>query len=379
MTSLYVHVPYCEQKCFYCAFNSKAGSQTEDRKRFVEGMIAEIRRRPVTAPLSTIYVGGGTPSTLEPELLGSLLDAIRSHFGLTPDYEWTVEVNPGTAVASIVPVLKAYGVNRVSMGVQTMDPERLKEMGRIHTPGDVVEAVHILRAHGIPRFNLDLIYGQPGQTLQAFDDDLSQLLALHPTHLSLYCLQYEEGTVYTKRKDEGRYVDAAEELAASMFDRAVFRLRQHHIEWYEVSNFAQSGHESRHNMVYWKNCDYQAVGPGAYGREGNIRYTEWHDVPRWIDGALLGTGVRESEEILGPKEDALDMLTSGLRTREGIRFSEIRSRTGIDVVIGHEARLAQWVERGLAELDGDRLRLNERGVLVLDHLLLPFYETVATS
>ncbi len=376
MTSLYVHVPYCEQKCFYCAFNSKAGSATLDRERFVEAMIRELRRRPSGRRLSTIYVGGGTPSSLEPQLLDSLFQTIKDHYGVQDNYEWTVEVNPGTAVASVLPVLTKHGVNRVSMGVQSMDPARLKQMGRIHSPDDVEDAVRLIRNAQIPRFNLDLIYGQPNQTLDEWNTDLTKILELHPQHLSLYCLQYEDGTLYTKRRDEGRYVDAEEDLTASMFELALDKLQSFGMAWYEVSNFAVSGHESHHNMVYWRNENYEAIGPAAFGRIGNTRYTEWSDVNTWVDAAMEGTSLREEEEVLTARDDALDMLTSGLRTREGISFNEIENRTGINALAGHESRLSEWVERGMAHFTGDRLRLTSRGVIVLDNMLLPFYKTI---
>ena len=376
MTSLYVHVPYCEQKCFYCAFNSKAGSGYDDRARFVDAVTTELLRRPNRRPLDTIYIGGGTPSVLEPVLLDRLLHAIAERAGLAEGYEWTVEVNPGTAVHAVMPVLAARGVNRVSMGVQSMDPRRLKEMGRLHSPSDVTEAVELVRRHGIRRFNLDLIYGQPHQSLNDWKRDLDEVLSFEPEHLSLYCLQYEDGTVWTDRRRRGLYESQDEDLAADMFHAAVEATGAKGLRWYEVSNFSVPGAESLHNKVYWRNEDYEAVGPGAYGREGSVRWKEIEDIKAWTAAALDGHDVRAEEETLGPKEDYLDLLTSGLRTREGVDLESIRRRTGIDVSDSIQSHLNSTMEKGLAEREGSILRLTNEGVLVLDDIVLPFYEAL---
>lgn len=376
MTSLYVHVPYCEQKCFYCAFNSKAGSGYDDRARFVDAVTAELHRRRDRRPLDTIYIGGGTPSVLEPNLLDRLLHAVSDRAGLADGYEWTVEVNPGTAVEAVMPILAARGVNRVSMGVQSMDPRRLKEMGRLHGPSDVVEAVRLVRSHGIRRFNLDLIYGQPDQSLADWNEDLETVLALNPEHLSLYCLQYEEGTVWTERRRKGVYDSQDEDLAADMFHRAVAATAVKGLRWYEVSNFSVPGHESRHNGVYWRNEDYEAVGPGAYGREGSVRWKEIEDIKAWTSAALDGSTVRMEEEVLGPVEDYLDLLTSGLRTREGVDLDIVRRKTGLDVSDSLQSHLKSSMESGLLEREGSILRLTDSGILVLDDIVLPFYEAL---
>lgn len=367
---LYVHVPFCERKCPYCAFNSYAGSRRNEADAYLDALLIELASLGRFLELDTIYVGGGTPTALEPAAFGRLLQGLQAVAGRP--LEWTVEANPGTVTEDHLAALVSAGVNRISMGVQSMDPEGLRRMGRIHTADDVRQTVEALRAHGITNVNLDLIYGQPGQDVDAFIADVEAVLELEPDHLSLYALQYEDGTAFTRERDAGRLEEAAEELVIAQFHAARERLARAGFEQYEVSNFARPGRRSLHNLNYWRNLPYFGIGAGAWGCVDGYRLLNESD-PRTYTRRVLDEGAAYvSKETLGPKETYVETLASGLRTTEGVDLAALRERTGLDASVLHGEHLDMIFSNGLATMDEGRLVLTVDGLCVLDELLLPF-------
>jgi oxygen-independent coproporphyrinogen-3 oxidase len=370
---LYVHIPFCASKCHYCAFNSYAQSDPRLFDRYVEALKIEWSTRR-SEFLETIYVGGGTPSVLSGVQIHSLLTSLTMGLRGTGPKEITVEVNPGTTNPEFLEAITAAGVDRVSMGVQTMDARRLKRLGRVHTPDDVVESVKSLRQAGIKRISLDLIYGQPDQSMQEWLQDVQRLLDLEPDHLSLYALQYEEGTVFTKALEKGKLAELEEDLVLRMFFGAKERLSEKGYAFYEISNACRPGEESLHNLAYWHNRPYIGLGAGAYGGINQRRYRNELSPETYIKKVEeTGHAVIEDEQ-LGPWETYVECLSSGLRMMEGVDLDLIAKRTGFHGDDFHRHHLDEIVERGLAVRDGSRIRLTWEGIWVLDTLLLPFLD-----
>lgn len=374
--SLYVHVPYCEKKCSYCAFNSAAGRSLEEQDQYVNAVLQELDTTLCLygPEVRSIYIGGGTPSALPGPLFLKLLRGIEARVVINHVQEWTVEVNPGTLTTEHLSALRSTKVNRVSMGVQTMDPDRLSFLGRVHTVEQVHESVQQLREAGIQRINLDLIYSQPGQTLEAWDNDVNKIIQLQPEHISAYSLQYEEGTPFLRDLQAGRLQPSDEELTREMFVLLEQRVTNAGFHLYEISNFARQNEESRHNQHYWLNLDYHGIGAGAWGRSGAKRYRNICSPAQYIRSVTKSGQAVEETDVLGDKEDWLDCLTSGLRTTRGVALDELHQRTGIDTERVAQQVLAELTTAGLGTLDNHRLCLTRDGLWVLDSIMARFLD-----
>lgn len=367
---LYAHVPFCFHKCHYCDFYSFV--DREDRQpAYVARLEAELAAAAdlglFARPIEAIFIGGGTPTLLRPDLLARTLAAIRGAVTLAPGYEWTVEANPETVTDEVAAILVSGGVNRVSLGAQSFHPAHLKTLERWHDPANVARAVGRLRRAGVRRLNIDLIFGIPGETLEEWTADLDTALALQPDHLSCYGLTYEANTAMTKRLELGQFEPCDEDLEAAMYERTLERLAAAGFVQYEISNFAKPGEACRHNLLYWKNADWWALGPSASGHLQGVR---WKNVPRlgdWLDSE--GTSPVVDVEQVEPAVRQGELLMIGLRLIEGVEravVDECCSGTR-----GPERRAA--IERhraaGLLEEGEGRLRLTKAGLLLADEVL----------
>lgn len=372
---LYVHVPFCFHKCHYCDFYSFVESKGREAA-FVDRLLEEARAwagLACGAPrggLETLFVGGGTPTLLAPDLLSRLLHGLRGAFAWRPSAEWTVEANPETVTDEIASALAEAGVNRVSIGCQSFDPVLLKALERWHDPESVSRAVERLRAAGIGNINLDLIFGIPAQSPEQWRRDLDQALALEPSHLSCYGLVYEPNTALTKRRDLGLVVPMDEELEAAMYEHARERLAGAGFEHYEISNWARPGMRCRHNELYWTDADWLALGPSASGHAGNLR---WRNIPRL--GGWLACGPFSPlahAERLSESQRIGERFMLGLRRVEGLPLAEAQGLLAASDPAGANER-SRAIERscrdGLLERAGGRLRLTARGLLVADSVL----------
>ena len=374
--ALYVHVPYCARKCEYCAFNSAAGRSRQEQARYVNAVLQETQRALIDRQnhVSSIYVGGGTPTELEPQELDRLLGGIAELTHRDKRCEWTVEANPGTLTKPHIQALQRHGVNRVSMGVQSMDNESLQRLGRVHDAEEVRSSVRILREAGIQRINLDLIYGQPWQSESGWLSDLDQILDLQPDHLSAYALQYEEGTPFLEALRQGKLQACPDEQVRQMFDLACQRLEASGFHLYEISNFCREGQESVHNLNYWRNLEYYGIGAGAFGRIGSLRTRNVNSPVRYIELVEGGASALEETDHLGPREDWMESLTSGLRTREGVSLATLDERTGAQTQRWCSGILEDLRGKGLVHADSERLRLTHDGLWVLDSILVKLFE-----
>jgi len=376
---VYVHWPFCKSKCPYCDFNSHVRDGVE-QTRWRDALLRELEHAAREAPgqrVETIFFGGGTPSLMEPDTVGALTARVKTLWDSAPDIEITLEANPTSVEASRFAALAEAGVNRVSLGVQALDVPSLKFLGREHTTDEALAAIDTARRH-FARYSFDLIYARPGQTPDAWADELERALGLAGEHLSLYQLTIERGTRFFTDHARGVFALPGEDEAATMFEHTQTRLAMAGLPAYEISNHARPGAACRHNLIYWRYQDYVGIGPGAHGRfaEGKgqgrgKRATRRASGPEaWLEAVeRTGHGTAETSVITGwdLMEEALMM---GLRLVDGIDRGTFATVTGVDPVdaVG-SARLGPLVDAGFLEIDPQHLAATPAGRQRLNALL----------
>lgn len=368
---LYLHWPFCRAKCPYCDFNSHVASAV-DHRRWLAAYRAEIARIAAeTGPrtLGSIFFGGGTPSLMPPELVAGILEAVRAAWPLAGDPEVTLEANPTSVEAERFRSFRDAGINRVSVGLQALDDNDLRRLGRRHDAAEGRAALGLAQSV-FPRVSFDLIYARQHQTPAAWRAELAAALALGPEHLSLYQLTIEDGTPFAARAARGRLAGLPDEdRAAALYDITQELCDAAGLPAYEISNHARPGAECRHNLVYWRSGDFAAIGPGAHGRltlAGRRLATEGHREPmRWL-AAVETAGSGESDRVaLSSAEAAEEYALMGLRLPEGIDPGRLAAAGRP----ANPARAARLVELGLIECDDRRLRVAPRGRLLLDRII----------
>jgi len=367
---VYVHWPFCLSKCPYCDFNSHVRHAAVDEARFARAFAREIETTAARVPgreVSSIFLGGGTPSLMRPETVGAILDAIARHWHVTGDVEVTLEANPTSVEATRFAGYRLAGVNRVSLGVQALDDAALKALGRLHTAAEALQAVQIAR-RTFDRTSFDLIYARPDQTPQMWGDELKRALNEAGEHLSLYQLTIEPDTPFFGLKAQGKLKPPDEATARALYDVTQEICSQAGLPAYEISNHARAGAECRHNLVYWRGEEYAGIGPGAHGRLdiGGVRHavaTEKRPEAWLMRVEQLGHGVTVDDD-LNSEERADEFLLMGLRLAEGIdpgRYAALAGRT-LD-----PGRIAILREEGAITVDErGRLRVTRAGFPVLD-------------
>lgn len=359
IAGLYLHVPFCFHKCHYCDFYSLVETRAQPRyKPFIDALIRQLEHLAAEYSPSTrtIFIGGGTPTLLPPDQWRRLLDAMQALGFLRDLHEFTVEANPETVTDELAQVLAAGGVNRVSIGCQSFDPELLKQLERWHDPRNVEAAMRTFRGAGITNLNLDLIFAIPTQTMAQLDSDLDRAIALEPTHLSCYSLIFESGTPLTQKLKLGRVSKVGEETERAMFERVIDRLAAAGYEHYEISNWARTPYRCEHNLIYWKSENWLAAGPSA---SGHVDGRRWKIAPR------LGDFIDKSpqpeivdEEQLPPRAQLGEQLMMRIRLSEGVPLEMIPADADVDSLL----------DRGLVERDATHLRLTREGLMLADHV-----------
>ncbi len=367
---VYLHWPFCLSKCPYCDFNSHVRRSAIDEARFVRAFAAEIAATAARTPrrtVSSIFFGGGTPSLMQPQTVGALLDAVAKHWSVALDAEVTLEANPTSVEAGRFRGYRAAGVNRVSLGVQALDDRALAELGRLHSARDALDAVAIAREH-FERISFDLIYARPGQTPQDWAGELKRALAEAGEHLSLYQLTIEPDTPFATLHAAGKLKTPDNDTARALYDTTQDICAAHGLPAYEISNHARAGAECRHNLVYWRGREYAGIGPGAHGRldigdERHATATEKRP-EQWLARIEAEGHGLVTDEILTREEMADEFLLMGLRLAEGIdpaRYAKLAGRP-LDA-----ARIAHLRDHGLLETTAaGRLRVSLPGFPVLD-------------
>ncbi len=328
---IYVHIPFCARICPYCAFYKDLLDRSQT-SRFCEALLRELElnesrrrtgdRRSLLRP-STIYFGGGTPTALNIAQLESLLRGFHERLELSQLVEWTIEANPGSVSARKAALLKKFGVNRISLGVQSWDDELLKVLGREHNAQQAEESFQILRDAGFTNVNVDLMFGLPGQTVDQWRASLEKTIALGPEHVSTYCLTYEEDTEFFLRHARGEFRQDSD-VDAEFFEMKIGILEDAGYRHYEISNYARPGFESVHNRAYWLGKDYLGIGPSAVSTIGMHRRQNVCDYRAYIDRVLSGESTRTTSEHLTHEMKRTERIALGLRTRDGISASELK-------------------------------------------------------
>jgi putative oxygen-independent coproporphyrinogen III oxidase len=364
---VYVHWPFCKSKCPYCDFNSHVREGVE-QARWCTALLTELEQAAREAPdrvVQTMFFGGGTPSLMDPETVAALIARSRELWDTADDPEITLEANPTSVEAANFAALAAAGVNRVSLGVQALDPAALRFLGREHSVDEALAALDIARRH-FARFSFDLIYARPGQTPQAWAAELDRALAFAGEHMSLYQLTVERGTRFFTDHARGAFTLPGEEEAAQMLEHTQTRLSAAGMPAYEISNHARPGAACRHNLIYWQYRDYVGIGPGAHGRfaVGDAkRATRRLSGPEaWLEAVeRVGHGTAETSDVTG-QDRVEEALMMGLRLAEGIDRMGFAAVAGADPVeaLG-EAKLAPLVEAGFLEVDATHLRATPAG------------------
>ena len=380
--SLYLHIPFCHTRCYYCDFNTYAG-MLPLREPYVRALLTEIALTGAMAQLPdgkprrarTIFFGGGTPSLLSVEQITRLLDACRTAFAVDEDAEITLEANPGTLSLEQLRGLRAAGINRLSLGGQSFDAELLKTLGRIHSPAEIVQAVEHAREAGFTSINVDFMFGLPGQTMRHWQQTLDQAMALHPEHLSLYSLIVEEGTPFHAWAQEGRITPGDEDLCADMYEYADELLLKHGYVNYEISNWARPGHASRHNLTYWQNLPYLGMGAGAYSFFGGRRFSDVRDPHEYVRLLKAGQRPEAESETVEYTQEMSETAFLALRTAMGLHLPTFEQRFGLPFsqFVGDRLRVVE--EAGLLEStrdagEGEWLRLSKRGRLLGNEVFL---------
>ena len=369
MFSLYIHVPFCATRCVYCDFFSN--TDTRYKEPYLRAIEKEMELRGEYIDddtLETIYLGGGTPSQLSGNDLERIFNAISRRFSIAEGAEITLEANPDDIRPDYLSALRDLPINRISMGIQSFQPEDLRLLNRRHDREQAIRAVELCQAHGFTNLSIDLIYGLPGQTPEAWEENLRQAIRLGTPHLSAYHLTYEEGTALYKRLQAGQVEPVDEEVSVTLFHILTERMAEAGFQHYEISNFARPGFHARHNSAYWTGKPYLGLGPSAHSYNRTSR--EWNvaSLPLYLRGIESGQPATERETLdLSTRYN--DFIITGLRTMWGISLDKLRTEFGEALLAYCQKQALPYIQRGLLRQENDRLALSQAGILLSDGIM----------
>ncbi len=359
MAHLYVHIPFCPKICPYCSFYKETADRNKT-PRFLDALLLELEQYQAASQRAlrprTIFFGGGTPSALSTPQIEYLLGGLRERLDLSDLREWTLEMNPATVSLEKAQALRALGVNRISMGVQSWEPQLLAVLGRVHSAEQARRSYEILRGAGFENVNLDLIFGIPTQTVQHWESSLRETIALQPDHVSAYNLTYEEDTEFFRRFAAGELSQDVE-ADADLFEMTADTLAGAGYEAYEISNFARPGRECAHNLAYWEGADYLGLGPSAFSTVGTKRWSNVRDTARYNDLIHAGEAAADFHEEVPVAMRGAESIAFGLRTNRGVAIEDLSP---------WREQMAEFETLGLLLTAGNRVRLTRKGRLLAD-------------
>ncbi|MDP5277340.1 radical SAM family heme chaperone HemW [Sphingomonas sp. DG1-23] len=367
--ALYVHWPFCVSKCPYCDFNSHVRERV-DQDAWRSAMLADLAHEAAQLPgrtLGSIFFGGGTPSLMPPETVAAVIDAAARHWGFEPGIEITLEANPSSVEAARFADLAAAGVNRASLGLQALDDDSLRFLGRAHGVAEGLAALDTAQSV-FSRVSFDLIYARPGQDLAAWEAELRRAIGFGTEHLSLYQLTIEPGTRFATLFEKGELAAFDPDAAADLFEATRAITASAGLPAYEISNHARSGAESRHNLIYWRYGDYAGVGPGAHGRRGGFATMRHKKPENWMNAVARNGHGTQIEDALSDHERAVEALVMGLRLGEGVALARVDALAGGTAPLDRRA-LARLRDQGLIGADDGRLQVTDAGMPVLEAIL----------
>lgn len=369
--SLYIHIPFCDQKCFYCDFPSFAG-KGQLKEAYIKALIKEMNNKITKEYLiNTIFIGGGTPSSLGVNELEMLLKEV-SKLNLSNNIEYTMECNPGNLTREKLKIMKEYGVNRISMGLQAVQNTLLKSIGRIHDYDEFEKNFKEARDFGFNNINVDLIFGLPNQSLENWKESLERIIALNPEHISAYSLIIEEGTAFYKLYEEDKLKVPEEEVEREMYNLAKSKLLEAGYYQYEISNYSKIGLECRHNLAYWNMDSWIGVGSAASSYIDNKRLTNTSVVEKYIEGINNDNPIVEEEIINSLKDNMEEFMFMGLRKIKGISISEFEKRFGKSIEEVYGPLLNKYEKAKLIIRNGDNLYLSSQGIEWSNQIMAEF-------
>jgi oxygen-independent coproporphyrinogen III oxidase len=375
---LYIHVPFCSAICRYCNFTRGLLDEAL-RRRYVEAVVAEIREAPARfgwpprgAAADTLFFGGGTPSLLDSQDVAAILAACREAFDVAPGAEATLEANPESAAGPFLEGIRAAGVNRLSLGVQSFRQAELQRLGRIHDAAQARRAVAAARAAGFDNLSLDLMMWLPEQTVEQWVESVDEAIGLGPEHLSLYMLELYPNAPLAEAMARANWSMAPEDDAADMYETAMARLEEAGYRQYEISNVARPGRESRHNLKYWTDGEWLGFGPGAHSTLAGARWKNVSATDDYVARVTAGLPIETERRTLTAEERWQEAVITGLRLQAGISVAAMAAKYGVDLDAGFGLELERFQEAGAVARDGDRLRLTRRGMLVANDVLRVF-------
>jgi len=364
--SIYIHIPFCLSKCNYCDFNSYAGLDHlhEPYIEALKGEMASVAKAEGPLEALTVYLGGGTPTTLSLDLLAGILQACKECFIVPESAEISIEVNPGAVDGGYLAALRCLNISRLSLGAQSFSEDMLALLGRAHTADETTETYHLARKAGFENISLDLIYSLPTQSLAQWQTDLSEAIAVQTEHLSLYCLSIEEGTPLANMISTGTLPKTDPDLAAEMYSWAEDALNEAGYEHYEISNWARPGYECQHNVSYWGNKPYFGFGAGAHSFHDNCRY---HNVLRpeeYVKLIQAGKSPVAGKEEIDTSLEMSETMVMGLRLCEGVYFADFEGRFHYSLISVYGEQIGELVGQGLLDVNNSGIRLTARGRLL---------------
>ena len=370
-SSLYIHIPFCVSKCPYCSFVSWPGMDSL-HQRYVAALLREAEELSHTVsvqPLSTLFLGGGTPTILTGQELAAIVTACKGMFGFASQAEISIEANPKTIDLAKLTLLRRSGINRLSIGVQSLQDSELQHLGRPHSADDAITAVRLARSAGFDNISLDLMYGIPGQDHKSWQQSLEQALSLKPDHLSLYELTAEPGTPYYQQLEQGLLALPDEEEIAAMDQITATLCRQAGLAQYEISNYARAGQECRHNINYWQNGPYMALGAGAVACWDGRRRQKTRDPLLFCEQIETGKSVVQEEECLEPAASFRETVIMGLRMNQGVSKESLQKRYGMELNDCYGKILIRLIDQGLLQMTATHLRLTARGRIFANQVM----------
>jgi oxygen-independent coproporphyrinogen-3 oxidase len=377
VSSLYIHIPFCIKRCVYCDFVSGI-YESGKADNYIAALKKEISGIPAGSPLSTLFIGGGTPTALSTKVVSDLADHVFDHFDFASDYEATIEANPGTVDRAKLAALRTVGINRLSIGVQSFNNEELAVLGRMHSSEEAVQAVELARDAGFENVGIDLIYGIPGQDMISWKKNLEKAVALHPRHISAYELTVEEGTVLAgllKPEQKGGTVKLLEEeIIIEMYKYTIDYLTSNGYVQYEISNFAEPEFLCRHNLNYWDRGEYFGAGLGAHSFTGSRRFHNTADLDEYINKLSENRDAVRGSEFINKEKALSEAIFLGLRKTTGINLKMISKALDTDILSTHLRVIHELQQAGLVEFDikKSHLRLTDKGRLLSNEVFERF-------